>query len=175
MFASLLTSGSARPAAVQVVVRQTVRGRVIQIKGEARDECVGALLDGLVAPRRRPTVVILDLSELRSVSPMAVGVLTAYCRNVIRTGGRVRLTGALQPTVKEWLVRFELLDLIDAGPDSGPADSLTPEQDRRLAELMARWWRARDSGNTLPQVEQDELEALASVELHSSAADETVW
>jgi hypothetical protein len=107
---------------------------------------------------------------------MAVGVLAAYLRSVVRTGGQLRLTGVLQPAVKESLVRAELFELIetDTAHDSRPADSLTPEQERRLAELMARWWRARDSGNTLPPVEQDELEALAQVGLRA-ADEEAVW
>src|SRR5262245_43379407 len=132
MFTSLLTGWFARPAecaapddlqpidapglpalrarrpsaaAVQVEVSQTAAGMVIRVKGEARVECAGALLDGLLAPGRRPAVVTLDLSELRSISCLALGVLAAYRRSVVRTGGRVRLAGVLQPAVKESLVR----------------------------------------------------------------------
>jgi hypothetical protein len=54
-------------------------------------------------------------------------------------------------------------------PGSTPAGSLTPERQRRLAELMHRWWRARDLGNTLPAEEQAELEALAQAELRASS------
>src|SRR5262249_20260676 len=136
MFPSLLTGGSTRPAAcaapskgppdvapalpalraprpsaaaVRVEVSQTADSRVIGVKGEARAECAGALLDGLLAPGPRPEVVTLDLSELRSISPLALGVLGAYRRTVVRTGGRVRLAGVLHPAVNESLARAELL------------------------------------------------------------------
>ena len=122
MFTSLLTGWFARPAegaalgdrppiapalpalraprfpgaAVQVEVSQTADGMVLRVKGEALDECAGALLDGLFAPAaRRPAVVTLDLSELRSISCLARGVLVGYCRSVVRRGGRVRLAGVL--------------------------------------------------------------------------------
>jgi anti-anti-sigma regulatory factor len=104
-----------------VEVSRTADGMVIRIKGEARAECAGALLDGLLAPGRRPAVVTLDLSALRSVSRLALGVLAAYRRSVVRTGGRVRLAGVLQPVVSESLGRAGLFDLIEtsaAGPSA---------------------------------------------------------
>jgi hypothetical protein len=101
MFTSLLTGWFARPAegaalgdrppsdapalparraprslgtAVQVDVSQTADGMVVRVKGEALEECAGALLDGLLAPAAcRPGVVTLDLSELRSLSCLAPG------------------------------------------------------------------------------------------------------
>ena len=82
-------------AAVQVEVSQTADGMVLRVKGEALDECAGALLDGLFAPATRRPVVTLDLSELRSISCLARGVLVGYCRSVVRRGGRVRLAGVL--------------------------------------------------------------------------------
>ena len=119
MLASLLAGWLARPAecaapraprppaaAVQVEVSRTADGMVIRVKGEALDECAGALLDGLLAPAaQRSAVVTLDLSELRSISCLALGVLVGYCRSVVRGGGRVRLAGVLQPVVSESLVR----------------------------------------------------------------------
>src|SRR5262245_11625890 len=112
MLTSLLAGWFARPAecaapraprhpaaAVQVAVSRTAVGMVIRVKGEARAECAGALLDGLLAAGRRPALVTLDLSELRSVSRLALGVLAAYRRGVVRAGGRVRLAGVLHPAV----------------------------------------------------------------------------
>src|SRR5262245_18662543 len=133
MLASLLAGWFARPAecaaprvprpsaaAVQVEVSRTADGMVLRVKGEARAECAGALLDGLLAPGCRPAVVTLDLSELRSVSRLSLGVLAAYRRSVVRTGGRVRLAGVLQLALNESLARAELLDLFEtrAGPSA---------------------------------------------------------
>jgi anti-anti-sigma factor len=123
--APALPSPRASAAAVQVEVSQTADGLVIRVKGEARDECAGALLDGLLAPAARPrAVVTLDLSALRSTSCLAMGVLAAYRRSVARTGGRVRLAGVLQPAVKESLVRAELFDLFETSADAGPAPGI---------------------------------------------------
>jgi anti-anti-sigma regulatory factor len=96
---------------------------VIRVKGEARAECAGALLDGLLAAGRRPALVTLDLSELRSVSRLALGVLAAYCRGVVRTGGRVRLAGLLHPAVNESVARAELLDLLETSTAGQPAQA----------------------------------------------------
>ena len=43
------------------------------------------------------------------------------------------------------------------------------EQQARLAELMARWRRARDTGAELPAEEQAELDALIDEEIRASA------
>jgi anti-anti-sigma factor len=115
-----------RPAAaapaVEVAVSQTADGLVIRVKGEARVDCAGALLAGLLAPAaRRPPVVTLDLSELRSISSLAMGVLVAYRRGVVRAGGRVRLAEDLQPAVREALARAELFDLFETCAAAGAA------------------------------------------------------
>jgi anti-anti-sigma factor len=123
--ASLPACRAPRLAAVQVAVDHTADSVLIRVKGEAETGGAGELLDGLLAPAaQHPTAVILDLSELRSLSGLAAGVLAAYCRSVARTGGRVRLAGVLQPAVKESLVRAKLSDLfgaIAASAASGPA------------------------------------------------------
>jgi anti-anti-sigma factor len=92
---------------VRVAVSQTADGMVIRVTGEARANGVRALLDALPAPTAcRPRVVTLDLSELRYMSCLALGVLRIYCRRVVRTGGQVRLAKELQPGVKETLRRL---------------------------------------------------------------------
>jgi anti-anti-sigma factor len=107
---------------VKVAVSQSADGLVLRVKGEATVECVGALMDGLLAPAAcRPAVVTLDLSELRSISCLALGVLVAYRRGVVRTGGRVRLAEQLQPAVREALARAELFGLFETAADAGPA------------------------------------------------------
>jgi anti-anti-sigma factor len=118
-----------RPAvpAVEVAVSEASDGPVIRIKGEARVDCAGALLDGLLAAAaRRLAVVTLDLSELRFISSLAMGVLVSYRRGVVRAGGRVRLAEALQPAVKEALARAELFDLFEAAVDTAPALPAVP-------------------------------------------------
>ena len=70
---------------------------------------------------------------------------------------------------------FGRSDRAKAGDAEGePSGSLMPNQQRRLEELMRRWWEARDSGKLLPPVDQVELEALARVALRASA-DESGW
>src|SRR5262249_25697050 len=67
---------SAPAPAVEVAVSPQADGLVIQVKGEANVQSAGALMDGLLRPTaRRPLIVILDLSELRSISCLAMGVL----------------------------------------------------------------------------------------------------
>jgi anti-anti-sigma factor len=115
---------SRRPAAVvpafRVTINQTARDMVIRVEGEARYESAGELLAGLMAPAAcRPPIVILDLSELRSISCLAMGVLVAYRRGVVRTGGQVRLGTELQPAVREALARAELLSLFETTPETG--------------------------------------------------------
>jgi anti-anti-sigma regulatory factor len=95
----------------------------MRVKGEATVDGVGALENGLLTPAAlRPAVVALNLSELRCISSLAMGALVAYRRGVVRTGGRVRLDGELQPGVREALARAELLELFeqDTG-EAGPA------------------------------------------------------
>jgi anti-anti-sigma factor len=105
-----------------VAARQTSDGLAIRVKGEATVEAAGALLSGLLAPAaRRPAVVTLDLSELRSISCLAMGVLVAYRRGVVRAGGRVCLAQELRPAVREALARAALLDLFETTADAGPA------------------------------------------------------
>jgi hypothetical protein len=42
------------------------------------------------------------------------------------------------------------------------------EQVRRLTELMAKWRAARDSGSSLPEAEQAELDSLVEAELEGT-------
>jgi anti-anti-sigma factor len=95
---------------------------VIQVSGEAGVAEAETLLNGLmILAACRPAVVTLDLSELRSISCLALGVLETYRRGVVRRGGRVRLSRELQPAVREALTRAGLLDLFETSADTGPA------------------------------------------------------
>jgi hypothetical protein len=62
--------------------------------------------------------------ELRSISSLAMGVLVAYRRGVVRAGGRVRLAGGLQPAVHEALARAELFDMFETTDDVWPTPAL---------------------------------------------------
>jgi anti-anti-sigma factor len=108
-----------------VSVLRTSAALVIRVKGEATVQSIGVLQAGLLAPSAcRPAVVTLDLSELRSISCLAIGVLVAYRRGLVRTGGRVRLAESLQPAVHEALARAELFSLFEATADAKPTSSL---------------------------------------------------
>jgi anti-anti-sigma factor len=116
---SRLHSQPAPLPAAPVAVSQSADAKVIQIKGEARADSAGALLNGLLSPAaRRSPIVILDLSELRSISCLALGVLRNYCRGVVRNGGRVRLGQYLQPEVKEALKQADLVDLFEPAAEA---------------------------------------------------------
>jgi anti-anti-sigma factor len=96
-------------------------GMAIRVKGEPREEFAGALLDGLLAPTEcRPALVSLDLSELRFMSSLALGVLAGFRRGVVRAGGRVRLVGEVQPAVGEALSRAGLLGLFVTDAETTP-------------------------------------------------------
>jgi anti-anti-sigma factor len=108
-------------AGLKVTTGQTPEGLVIRVTGVAGVKQSGALLSGLLeASARRPAVATLDLSELRCISSLAMGVLVAYRRGVARAGGRVRLAAGLQPAVQEALARAELFDLFETIVAAGP-------------------------------------------------------
>ena len=107
---------------VEVAVEKTPDGISIRVKGEARVDCVDGLLDSLLAPAAsRPPVVTLDLSELRCISSIAVGVLVAYRRGVVRAGGQVRLAKGLQPAVYKALARAELFEVFETAANANAA------------------------------------------------------
>jgi anti-anti-sigma factor len=108
-----------------VSVVQAAADLVIRVKGEAAVHSVGVPQAGLLASSAcRPAVVTLDLSELRSLSCLAMGVLVAYRRGVVRTGGRVRLAESLQPAVHEALARAELFGLFEVAADAKPTSNV---------------------------------------------------
>src|SRR5262245_51635280 len=87
---------------LQMSVTRTDTDLIIRVKGDARFDCARALSDGLLAPAAcRSGRVTLDLSELHSISSLAMGVLVGFRRGVVRMGGRVRLADGLQRAVRE--------------------------------------------------------------------------
>jgi anti-anti-sigma factor len=99
---------------VEIEVSRMRGNMIVRVKGEATFETAAGLLDCLCAASAlHPAIVTLDLSELRFISTLAMGVLVTYRRGVLRWGGRVLLTQQLQPAVQEALARAELLDLFE--------------------------------------------------------------
>jgi anti-anti-sigma factor len=94
---------------------------VVRVKGDASVDSSGSLLNGLLVPSAgRRVFVTLDLSELRSLSALAMGVLVAYRRSVLRRGGQVRLVEEMQPTVREALARADLFNLFETAASEAP-------------------------------------------------------
>jgi anti-anti-sigma factor len=103
---------------------------IVRLRGEAGMVEAGALEAALLRlAARRPAKVTFDLSELELISSLAMGVLWAYCRGVVRTGGRVWLAPELRPRVRETLSRAEQLSLFHVGsgaePDAAPEPCAT--------------------------------------------------
>jgi hypothetical protein len=61
----------------------------------------------------RPALLTLELGMLTHLACLAIGVLAEFCRGVIRNGGRVRLADTPRESVREALVRTELLNLFE--------------------------------------------------------------
>jgi anti-anti-sigma factor len=101
---------------------RTPDGLVIHVRGEGGVRQAGPLLAGLLAPSALSApAVALDLSGLRSISCLALGVLVSYRRSVVRRGGRLRLLPVLQPAVREPFERAGLLELFgDVGEAPPP-------------------------------------------------------
>jgi anti-anti-sigma regulatory factor len=89
-------------------------------------------LSRLVA--RRPARVIFDLSGLRLLSSLALGVLADYRRAAVRAGVRVGRASNLHPAVREALDHAELMDLFevvgDAEHSARPVPSKIDAQER---------------------------------------------
>jgi anti-anti-sigma factor len=110
--------GARRVPQVEVEVSEAPGQMVVRVAGEASFELAGDLEGVLLRlSLRRPPRVTLDLSGLTFVSSLAMGVLVAFRRGVVRAGGRVRLAAALQRPVRESLERAGLLTLF--GPPEG--------------------------------------------------------
>jgi hypothetical protein len=119
------------PLRLEVEVLDTAEGVCVRVRGEAGVPEAAALeaavLD-LIA--RRPACVTFELSELLSISRLAMDVLAAFCQAAVRAGVRVRLTPDLQSVVRAALNRGELLGLFNAvggaeacaGPGPGATD-----------------------------------------------------
>jgi anti-anti-sigma factor len=89
---------------IEVTIGERAGEAVVRIAGQASLREANALEAGLLPLAARwPRRVTLDLSDLCSLSALALGVLTAFRRGVVRAGGEVRLGPSLQPQVREVL------------------------------------------------------------------------
>jgi anti-anti-sigma factor len=98
---------------VEVAIHDQANEVVVRLKGEG-GYLEGGVLDNALTPLRahRPALVTFDLSELRLISSMVLGVLVHFHRSTLRTGGRMRLI-ALQPIVREAIERASLTELFE--------------------------------------------------------------
>jgi anti-anti-sigma factor len=115
---------------LKIEVHDTPEGMVVRLRGEAGVVEAGALEAALLRQAaRRPAKVTFDLSELEFISSLAMAVLVAYRRGVIRAGARVCRAPELRPMVREALSRAELLSLFEVGsgaePDAAPEPCAT--------------------------------------------------
>jgi anti-anti-sigma regulatory factor len=91
---------------------------VVRVAGQGCFGQADALAAGLLGlSARRPSRVTLDLSGLKCVSALAMGILVSFRRGVVRADGRVRLAAPLQEPVRAALERAGLLALF--GPPGG--------------------------------------------------------
>ncbi len=93
---------------------------IVALKGEAGFQEVSTLqyhLGQLLG--RGLALVLLDLSELRFIASVALGVLVGFRRALLRGGGRLKLTG-LRPQVLEAFRRTRLDDLFEIRDCSVP-------------------------------------------------------
>jgi anti-anti-sigma factor len=107
--------GTGRIRRIEVTIDARPGQMVVRLAGEAGVRQVGELTAALLPLSAcRPTLLILDLSKLTNLSSLAIGVLAEFCRGIVRKGGQVRLADTLHESVREALVRTELLALFDS-------------------------------------------------------------
>ena len=117
-------TGVGRGPRLEVGVTEGPAETIVRLAGPG---CVGqadALTAGLLGlSARRPALLTLDLSGLRCLSCLTLGVLVTFRRGVVRRGGRVGLAAALQEPVRAALERAGLLALLSS---AGGPESATP-------------------------------------------------
>jgi anti-anti-sigma factor len=118
MYAMESDIGALVPAAavarVEVMFARATGEARLRLEGRTSVGQVDALERALLRLNAlRPKLVRLDLSDLQSVSSLALGVLALCCRGVVRAGGRVQLAPPPSPEVAAALGRAGLLDWLD--------------------------------------------------------------
>jgi anti-anti-sigma factor len=114
---------------LEIEIIEAGREVAVWLRGEAdvgEAPTLEAALARLLA--KRPACVIFDLSELRFLSSLAMGVLVTFHRVAVRAGVRVCRATALHPAVREALDRAKLMDLFEAVGDLPPSPGLAPSE-----------------------------------------------
>jgi hypothetical protein len=106
------------------------------------------------------TVAILPISD--SSGEKSYRAIAGDKQSVGKTAGQALDALAAQLNETEFST---LLVIQTFRPDS----FFSAEQQERLAELMNLWRLARDQGQSLPPVQQTELDALVEAELRAAA------
>lgn len=100
---------------LDVNIKNTPTEVTVYISGEAGIGGVDDLAAGMLSVCAwRPKLVTLDLGGLRFISSLGMGALVTFRRAIVRAGGRVRLAYPLQESVRDSLVRADLLALFDS-------------------------------------------------------------
>jgi len=112
MSVSSTARGTMPAPKLEVVVSDLPDEVLVCLKGEAgylEAEVLSAALGTLSA--RRPQLVTFELSELRLISSLALGILVNYHRATVRNGGHVRFTGH-HPNIRDIIEQTRLLMLL---------------------------------------------------------------
>jgi anti-anti-sigma factor len=135
-------NGAGRISQIEVGVSNASGEMIVRVAGKG---CIGqadALAAALLSLSARwPSLVTLDLSGLKCVSCLAMGVLVRFRRGVVRAGGRVFLAADLQPGVRDALDRAGLMSLFEAVSGTKPCDAtgvIDGRESRRKADDAER-------------------------------------
>jgi anti-anti-sigma factor len=111
---------SGRAPRIEVGIDEGPGEVVVRLGGEAGVGQAGELTAALLRlSAARTPLLTLDLSGLRFISSLAMGLLVDFRRGVVRSGRRVRLSADLDGSVRETLERAGLLALFGS-PDGAP-------------------------------------------------------
>ena len=93
---------------LEVTIVESDNRVIVRLKGDA-DVSNTDGLDRRLIPlmAKRPALVVFDLTDMRFISSLGLGILMAFQRGIERHGGQVRLA-APQPSVADMLRKCRL-------------------------------------------------------------------
>jgi anti-anti-sigma factor len=109
-----ISSPTTRSERLEILIEERSEDILVRLGGHAgfrQAEQLSAALLGLSA--MKPRSVALDLSDLTSISSLAMGALVSFYRGLARAQGRMCLAGALQESVRADLERIDFLALFE--------------------------------------------------------------